>query len=194
MKKILTIISLLLLSQSVITAQVKDTSINGFRTVHLRNKKKIKLLANIETLKDFTTKRNNGNYKLNKGAFGGADSMDVDANKDNQIIAIIAHYECNDTIYAYEQANYRRFYNAGKEYQYTSRSFTMKVTKWEDDFTIFELIYIVDDKTVPCPPMCHPQVYSVIYDKEYYYAKLKPSVDLQKHDNSIAILKKAGIN
>lgn len=109
MKKFLLFSLLVFISQFDIIAQAKDTSINGFRTVRIRNGKRIKLLANIETLKDVSTKRSGENYILNKGAFGGADSMDVDVNRDNQIVAIIAHYETIDTMYTYEQANYRRF-------------------------------------------------------------------------------------
>lgn len=79
-----------------------------------------------------------------------------------------------------------------EEYQYTSPSLSMKVTKWEDDLTVFELIYIKHDK-VPCPPKCYVEVYSVIYDKEYYYNKLRPHVDIKKNDYSIEILKKMGL-
>ncbi len=108
-----------------------------------------------------------------------------------RIISILFVYEyapdySNDTAYIHELRKYQKLINSkGREYQYISKNKSIKVTKWEDKETIFELIETrINNKT---------QAYSVIFDKELYYQKVKACIDLNRNENSIELLKRLGL-
>lgn len=188
MKKTILLICILL-NQFIVISQ-NDTILQLFRTTYL-GKQKITLQANIATIKDMVVRSDNNHYYLKKGTFGIADSMGIEVNSAQQIISILFTYEyapdySNDTAYIHELHKYQQLINSkGREYQYISKSKSIKVTRWEDKGTIFELIETrINNKT---------QAYSVIFDKELYYKKLKSCIDLNKSENSIEILKRLGL-
>ena len=171
-------IFLLLSAISVMVSQ-NDSLLKMFRSVQLLNNRQINLISSIEQLKDITTKSSNINYKLNRGVYSGADSMSVEVNNMNQIIAITAYY---DTTYAYEKTNYNKWLGMGKDYHYISPKYSIKTTKWENQLTIFELVeFITKSKTI---------TYSVIFDKSYYISIIKQHKNISINDNSIEILRK----
>lgn len=167
-----------------------DTILKLFRST-LLGKQKITLQSNVSTIKGYAIKSDNNHYFLKKGTYGIADSIGIEVNSVQQIISILFTYEyapeySNDTAYIHELHKYQKLINSkGREYQYTSKNISIKVTKWEDKGTIFELIETrIDNKT---------QAYSVIFDKELYYKKVKSCIDLNKSENSIELLKRIGL-
>ena len=165
--------------------------VNLFRTVNI-NKHKLSLQTDIGKLADVTKQLNEDYYIIKKNTFSVADSMALEVNNNKQIIAIIISYDyapefSNDTAYIHEQRKYQIILNSiGKEYQFISKEKSIKVRKWHDNKTIFELVEIrKKGKTL---------VYSVIFDKELYYKKMNGCFDLNRIDNSIELLKGLGLD
>lgn len=160
-----------------------DSLLNMFRTLHLQNDRKVQIQSNIDKIKDISVKRSNDRYCLKNGSYGSADSIYLEVNQSNQIVAISFQYK-NDTAYKHELPIYKKFINSeGKEFQFTSKDLTIKATKWEGSTTIFELIEVQTNNK--------KEIYSVIFDKELYFKKAKGS-NLAKNDNSIELLKRLG--
>ncbi|MDP3558085.1 MAG: hypothetical protein Q8T03_12000 [Bacteroidota bacterium] len=166
-----------------------DELLKMFHTVYLSDKHTIQLKKDISTLTGIVNKLPNNYYSLKKGSFGVADSMAVEVNKDNQIIGITAAYNyepefSNDTIYIHEQRKYNGMLcKNGKEYFYTGKDTSFKVCKWDAGNIAFELMEtIIKGKR---------QTYSVIFDKELYYQKLKP-IDISGKDVSIELENRRG--
>lgn len=161
-----------------------DELLRMFHTVSINNRS-IVLRKDISSLKDVTNKTNDHIYSLKKGTFQVADSMAVEVNIKNEIISIIAAYEyepefSNDTAYIHELHKFQKMLcKSGKEYTHTGKDVSFKVTKWEAGNIIYELIE--EDKKGK------KKCYSVIFDKELYYQKLKPTVDLTGKDISIEL-------
>ena len=185
----LILFTILLFNYFVSNSQ-NDTILKLFRTVSL-GKNKIYLQSDISKLSDITRQLNKDYYSLKKGSFGVADSMALEVNNNKQIIAIIAAYDyapefSNDTAYIHEQRKYQKIISTGKEYQFISQQKSIRVRRWHDSKTIFELVEIRENnKTMS---------YSVIFDKELYYKKYKGCFDLNKIDNSIELLKILGLD
>jgi hypothetical protein len=190
MKKNLAIIIIVFLSHSLLISQ-NDTILKLFRTTYIENKQKITMLESIETLKNVTLKNGNNHYSLKKGTYLVADSISIELNNLEQIISISFFYDyapdySNDTAYIHELHKYQKTINSkGREYQYISKSKSIKVTKWEDNATIFELVEVIINNK--------KQVYSVIFDKNFYYKKVKSCIDLNKNENSIELLNRLGL-
>lgn len=167
-----------------------DTALKHFRSVHL-TKHKIILQSNINKLKDISRQLDSNYYVIKKAYYGVADSMVLEVNSNKQIIAIIIAYEyapefSNDTAYIHEQRKYQKIISIGKEYQFISKEKSIRVTKWHDSETIFELVELRDkNKTL---------AYSVIFDKELYYKKYNGCFDFSKIENPIELLKNLGLD
>lgn len=177
------------LKQFMDTVPECDELLKMFHTVYLSDKHTIQLKKDISTLTGIVNKLPNNYYSLKKGSFGVADSMAVEVNKDNQIIGITAAYNyepefSNDTIYIHEQRKYNGMLcKNGKEYFYTGKDTSFKVCKWDAGNIAFELMEtIIKGKR---------QTYSVIFDKELYYQKLKP-IDISGKDVSIELENRRG--
>ncbi len=185
-----TLTSLLFFLFSNVMLSQNDTILKLFRTTFL-GKQKISLQSNISTLTGFAIKSNSSNYYLKKGSFGIADSIGLEINNAQQIISILFVYNyapdySNDTAYIHELRKYQELINSkGREYKYFSKSRSIKVTKWEDKATIFELVEVITNGKI--------EIYSVIFDSELYFKKLKNCVDLKKSENSIELLKRLGL-
>jgi len=185
MKNNFIVIILILLSEFVAIAQVNDTSLNKLRSVRIRNGNKITLQSTIKKHWGITVKSSTDHYYLKKGTFGGTDSIDIEVNKKNQTTTVSFFYDTVST-YDYEVNLFNKHLNLiGKESQLMSKNSTMKVTKWEDKLSVFEMVEVkTGDKW---------QLYSIIFDKKFYFKKIKQCLDLTKNNNSIEILKRLGV-
>lgn len=167
-----------------------DELLKLFHTVYLSNEHSIQLKKDISSLNGLTNKLSNNFYSIKKGSFGVADSMSVEVNKANEIIAITAAYNyepehSNDTAYIHEQKKYNELLcKNGREYSYSGKDTTYKVTKWEAGNIIFELM----EATIKQKK----EIYSVIFDKELYLQKLSPIADISGKDLSIEMENRKG--
>lgn len=142
MKTIITAIIFVMFFQFTSEAQVNDTAINKMRTFKIRNGNTVSLQAPIDKLKEITVKSKPDHYYLKKGTFGGTDSIDIQVNKNKQIIAVSFFYDTVST-YSYEVDLFNKHLNLiGKENQVNSGKKKIKTTKWEDKFTVFEMVEI----------------------------------------------------
>jgi hypothetical protein len=178
------------LKQFMDTVPECDELLKLFHTVYLGNDHKIELNKDISSLDGLTNKLPNNFYSIKKGSFGVADSMAVEVNQENKIIAITAAYEyepefSNDTAYIHELHKYQiMLCNQGKEYKNGNQERTFTVTKWEAGNIIFEL---VEENFKG-----KKKSYSVIFDKNLYYQKLKPLIDVNGKDLSIEMYNRIG--
>ncbi len=163
-------------------SQLSDTALNPLRSTRIQKGNRITLQTDIGKLKDISFKTGEGHYNLKKGVFGGADSIDIEVNKDNLICAVSFLY---DTAYEYEKGHYVDWLKTpGKEFQFLAEKIKIRDTRWEDKRTIYELVEIVkDDKTM---------VYSTVFDKELYTSK-RQLPDLRKAKSPFEILKQLGL-
>jgi hypothetical protein len=188
MKKTVLILVIFAFSQGVNSQN--DTTLKQFRAVQIQNGKKLILQSNIDEIADITRKLGDNYYSLKKGTFRVADSMAVEINKNRQIIAIIAVYNyspkySNDTIYIHEQRKYRKLISKGREFEYTDSNKLIRVTKWSNETTSFELIEItINGKK---------ETYSVIFDTELNYQKYKGAIDIKSNDVSLEMQKRLGL-
>lgn len=184
------ILFVILLNSIWCTAQ-NDTILKLFRTTHVGKDGKVSLQANIETIKDIAVKDAGNNYHLRRGSFGIADSIWIEVNNLKQIIGVAFLYNydtaiVHETQYVHELKKYQKLIESlGKEYKYSTNTKSITITKWEDKSTRFELIEIVEQGK--------RTTYSVIFDNELYFKKMKGSINLNKHDNSIELLKIIGV-
>lgn len=168
-----------------------DTILKLFRTTHVGKGRKVNLQANIETIKDIAIKDQNNQYHLKKGSFGIADSINIEVNDSKKIIGISFLYNydtalVHETAYIHELKKYQSLINStGKEFIYNSKEKTIRVNKWEDKATRFELIEIIENGK--------RTTYSVIFDNELYMKKLANSVDLSNNDISFELVKRMGL-
>ena len=167
-----------------------DTILKLFRSVYLDKGHKLIMASNIDELSDITRKLNNNYYSLKKGIFGVADSMALEVNNNKQIIGIIAVYNyapdySNDTAYIHEQRKYQKIISKGREFHYKSKDKNIKVTKWANETTTFELIEIITNGKL--------EIYSVIFDLELNNQKYKNIIDIKKNDVSLEMLKRIGL-
>jgi hypothetical protein len=180
------------LKQYMDTVPECDELLKLFHTVYLGNDHKIELNKDISSLSGLTNKLPNNFYSIKKGSFGVADSMAVEVNTENKIIAITAAYEyepefSNDTAYIHELHKYQKMLcKQGKEFKDGNGERSFTVTKWEAGNIIFELI---EDNFKG-----KKKSYSVIFDKDLYYQKLKPLVDMNGKDISIEMYNRIGWN
>ncbi len=179
-KSLLIIIGLL----PALTFAQNDTLVKLFRKVQF-HKKDIVLADNIQKFKDIVVKDNSSNYHLKKGSFGVADSISLEVNSADQIVAFRFFYNyepefSNDTAYIHELRKYQKIINAkGREYTYSSAQIAYKVTKWEEKQTAFELIEVTSNGK--------KKTYSVIFDKAPYNKRLNCS-DAKGSETSLEIL------
>lgn len=161
-----------------------DTTLNKMRAVRIAKGNKIILQSDIERLKDISVKARKENYYLKKGNFSGTDSINIEVNEKNQIVAVSFFYDTVST-YQYEVDLFNKHLGfVGAEFKNTSKKEAMKVTKWEDARTVFEMVEVtVNGKW---------KLYSTIFDKELYYKKVKPRMNLEKYQDSISLLKCLG--
>lgn len=170
---------------SFASAQTVDSLLKSYRSVSIQNKQKINLQANIETLKDVIVKRDGRNFYLKKGTYIKADSILIEVNNAKQIMAVKFIYELGDTPYIDEVPYFQKGIGSkGMEFKRTVKNKSISVTKWEDKKTILELTEVITDGK--------KQTYSVIFDKELYIKNYKSTVDLNKNDTSIELLKFLG--
>ena len=178
------------LKQIMDTVPECDELLKLFNTVYLSDNHSIELRKDISSLNGLTNKLPNDCYSIKKGSFGVADSMSVEVNKDNEIIAITAAYNyepeySNDTAYIHEQKKYNGLLcKNGKEYSYSGKDTTYKATKWEAGNIIFELVEATIKRK--------KEIYSVIFDKELYHKKLIPIADISGKDVSIELENRKG--
>jgi hypothetical protein len=134
---------LIFFGRQIIIAQ-NDTMLKLFRTTTIQNQQKISLRSNIETLKDVADKRDIGHYYLKRKTYKKADSILIEVNNANQIMAVKFVYEHDDTPYADEIPFFQKIINSkGTEYKYSSKNKSISVTKWQDKSTILELAEII---------------------------------------------------
>jgi len=178
--KYIVIISLLVCDFSIF-AQQSDTMLNFMRSTRINNGKRVTLQAKMGDIKDISVKTVKDHYNLKKDAFKGADSVDIEVNKDNKIAAISFLY---DMPYDYEKGNYTKYFKVpGKEYEHVSDKVKIKVTRWEDKLTAFELVEVTrGGKTTS---------YSTMFDKELYSKKKMAGLKKEK-EGSFEILKQLG--
>lgn len=186
MKKNLILIFLI----SKISVSQNDTVVKLFRTTTLSGKNKITLTDKIDRLKSIAVKDNQHFYHLKKGSYGVADSIWLEVNDAKQIIGLYFGYQyepefSNDTAYVHELHKYQKIMNSmGKEYSEAANGRTIRITKWEEHSTRFELVEITDNGK--------KKVYSVIFDNALYFRKVKSKVDLKSNNTSIELLKWKG--
>lgn len=187
MKKIILLIAMLV-SVSAGFAQ-NDTLLKLFRVLHLSNKK-INLQDNITKYSDIVVKSDPTHYHFKKGSYGIADSIDIEVNSANQIVAFRFFYNyepefSNDTAYIHELHKYQKIINSpGREYTFTSQQISVKATKWEEKQTIYELLEVmIDGEKRTC---------SVIFDKPTYFKTIK-CAEIRNKDNSLELLRKIGV-
>src|ERR1700758_3912160 len=138
-------------------AQQNDTALNKMRTFRIRNKALVGLQMPIDSLKDIVVKKQFCLYSLKKGTFGGTDSIDIEVNASNKIINVCFFYDTVST-YSYEVDLFNKHLNRiGIETKHNSGSNKIKYTKWEDGYTVFELIEIRKGNKW--------KLYSRLYDK-----------------------------
>lgn len=181
MKTVFTLI--VFVCTSVAYAQ-NDTLLRIFRTVHLQNGRKLPVQSTIDKYSDIVVKVNKNNYYVKKSAYEIADSMGIEVNNEQKIMAVSFLYNY-DTAYVHEQHKYQKMISPGKEFIYNSNGRNIRVTKWYDTKTTFELIEIIENGK--------KQIYSVIFDNELYYKKYNHCIDLRKHENSIEFLRLLGV-
>lgn len=142
-----------------------------FNTVYLAASHKLVLGNSIDSVKQIVNRINPEYYSLKRNAFGIADSMAMEVNKDHRIISIVAAYEyapeySNDTAYIHELKKYQAMLcSNGKNYDYKKKDTSFTVTQWTAGNIIFELIEERLNEKAKC--------YSVIFDKELYSEKLR---------------------
>lgn len=177
------------LKQYMDTVPQCDELLKLFHTVYLSNKHSIQLKKDISSLNGLTNKLPKNIYSIKKGSFGVADSMSVEVNDKNQIIAITAAYNyepefSNDTIYIHEQRKYNGMLcKEGFEYSYTAPDTLLKVCKWDAGNIAFELM----EATIKGKK----ETYSVIFDKELC-SKVMDTKDNSGKDISIELHRRKG--
>lgn len=188
--KSIVFISALFFSYHLCISQ-NDTILKLFRTTYVGKDRKISLQSNIEAVKDIAVKGGNNSYILKKGTYGIADSIGIKVNNLKQVMAIsfVYNYDTaivHETMYIHELKKYQKLINSlGTEFQYTTANKSIKIAKWYDTKTTFELIEIIDNGKL--------KVYSVIFDNELYYKKYK-GVDLKSNGNSLELLTLLGFS
>lgn len=178
---------LLFLLPHFVLALGSDSLLKNLRSVPISNGRKIILQSKIETLKEVSIKKNNSHYQLKKGSFSQSDSIELEVNKTNQIIATYFYYD-STLVYNYSnrvEAFTQHFKSGGKEIQFISQNNSVKVTKWEDLRTIFELVEVTKNNSI--------FFYAVTFDKELYLKGIKSNIDFKKNDNSLELLKILGL-
>ena len=180
---------LVFFSVTVSLAQT-DTVVEMFRMVQF-HKKEIGLAAMVDKYKDIAIKSSERYYFLKKGSFGVADSIGLEVNPANQIIAFRFFYNyepefSNDTAYIHELHKYQKIMkSAGREYLYKSANVSIKVTKWESKNTMFELVETTKNGK--------KKVHSVIFDKAPYFKTIRCG-EIKNEDNSLEMLNLFGCN
>lgn len=168
-----------------------DTILKLFRTTYVGKERKISLQSNIETIKDIAVKEGNNSYILKKGTYGIADSIGLKVNNLKQVMAVsfVYNYDTSivhETMYVHELKKYQKLINStGSEFQYNNAGKSVKITKWYDSKTTFELIEIIDNGKL--------KVYSVIFDNELNYKKYK-GIDFKKNTTSLELLNLLGFS
>jgi len=163
MKMLLSLFTcLFLISHSNAQMTERDTVFSRFRSINIQNSQNISLQSDISSIKDVAIKSSYDHYYLKPGSFIRADSIDIEVNLDNKVLAITFFY---DTSYTYKKSIYNKPLGAGKEFLFSSEDLTFKCTQWEDKLTVFELVEVTSKGKV--------QVYSVIFDKALFVGKYK---------------------
>ena len=191
MKYILaTVISLLLyINESF--SQLNDSLLVAFRSVNIDKGIKMRLQADVKGLSDITIKDRKNIYHLKKGSYIFVDSIGIEVNDKSKIIALtfLYGYDSNyvhEQVYFHEQKKYRKLLqDEGKIYEYKTDMLSIKVTRWEDKSTIFELIETIKEGKI--------LNYSRIFDKQLYYIQFIKQINLAKSNNSIEILRLLGL-
>jgi hypothetical protein len=189
MKNILSIVLTFLVCSSGFTQS--DTLLSAFRSVNISKGKKVKLQASMTELTEISKKVNKNLYILNKEAFNYVDSLGIEVDDKNKIIALTFLYGydsayVHEEVYYHEQKKYKKLIAAeGKEYKFKSDNFSIRVNRWEDKETIYELIETIKNGKL--------MVYSRIFDKKLYYQKYSKLINLSKGDNSIELLRRIGV-
>jgi hypothetical protein len=161
-------------------SQNADTLIIKFLTVPVSDGKKLTLQAPVDSVSDIVVKSNPGHFYLKKGTFRNADFIDVEVNNSNLISALSFYYD-STFIYGEKVEIFSKMLGPGREYSSGIKGGSMKVTKWEDRLTIFEVAEIKSARK----PLC----YSAMFDKELYFKQHKPVKGSDLENNSVEILK-----
>lgn len=178
-----------------VVAKPKETNSNKpqssvlelFKSTAISDKKKIELQANISSLNEVIVKDGKQSYHLKKGSYSVADSICIEVNADQKISGIYYFYDyapeySNDTAYIHEQRKYQSMMSSpGKEAQANFANGSVKVTKWQSENVIFQLIEVNNNGV--------KKTYSTVLDRKLYTKK----IDLKKKASSIASLKKIGL-
>ena len=176
MKKLILIIFIFYSQINLCNSQTNDSLLKEFRSITIQNGQKINLQTNIDKLKDVVIKSTKYNYYLKKGTFIRSDSINIEVDKHNLIIAIYFNY---DTTYNFLKGLYFKSIGNGEEFNYSSKRETIRVTKWEDNQTIFELVEIKENGTT--------KTYSKIFDKKYFFGN--KNTRNKYSNNSIELLR-----
>lgn len=185
MKNIFTIF---FLSLSICGFAQSDSLLKAFRSTSIENGNKVILQSDINELLEICIRKNNNIFSLKKGTYRYVDSIGIEVNDNNKIIALTFLYGydsslVHEPVYFHEQKKYFIFFQGdGKHYDFKSANFSISVTKWEDKSTIFELVEtIINNKTT---------VYSRLFDKQLYYLQYCKKINLEKINNSIELLRR----
>lgn len=179
-----------MLSPSIGFSQRNDTLLKDLRLVNIDKGKTIILQGDIVSLSESVIRSAKTFYYLKKGSFIRADSIGIETDDKNKIIALTFLYgydsaSVKEPVFIHELKKYQKFFQAnGKQYEFKSDLFSIRVNRWEDKTTIFELIETNRNGKLT--------VYSRIFDKELYYIRYKSKCDLNKADNSIELLRCMG--
>ena len=182
----LAVLFFLLLSSGKINSQ-NDSILKNYRVINL-SKNKIALTGNIDSIKNIVVKDGKNNYHLKKEVFDVADSIGLEVNDQKQIISITFRYDyepefSNDTAYIHELHKFQKFIGSlGKEYKQTFKNKSVKVNKWEDKKTTFELVEVVKNGR-------KQKVYSTLYDIKLMEANSEIIAERKKKNWPFTIIK-----
>lgn len=133
-----------------------------FRDIQINDGLFIRLNGKISTLKSVSVPSSKDHYHLKKGSFALTDSIDIEIDRSKKIVASSYFYEPTAK---YDEIcdPFKAYLPNYSNYHYKSDSLEMKVTKWIDEYTVFEIVEIK-----------RPQksyVYSVLFDLKRYSKK-----------------------
>ena len=166
-------------------SQSNDSLIIKFRSVEIPNKRFLTLQHSMDYIKDIVRPTQSNHYSMIQNSFVACDSIDIEVNKKNRIIACSFFY---DSLISFEECtnSFNETFKAiGKTIHYQTDSITIKVTQWKDSLSLFE---IVEVKTTNLH-----RVYSVLFDLEFYSRKFGKHSSVNLNAISFEVVRLLGL-
>lgn len=155
------LIALIITSVGICQKDTSDLKIN-FRDIQINDGLFIRLQAKSSTLKSVAIESSKDHFYLKKGSFALTDSIDIEINRSNRIVASSYFYEPS-AVFNEICDPFKAYVTDFSTYYYKSDSLEMTVIKWIDRLTAFEII--------ECKTPQKSYVYSVLYDLKLYSKK-----------------------